>query len=187
MVKTHLAAALTVLLQVWRNEIQGSKIAMAPAQNLPSSSSTEYTELLAKYMQARLDIAQALLALARSQFDSADSEDNNLTVSILSRKQNLLEELDEVQRNLAPYHNDDPEDRVWAAPARRTHCQNIAEQSRTILLETMRLEEATIRQLETRRQAVAAQLQSGSDSVLASNAYQTSTHLDESVLDIGDA
>jgi len=51
----------------------------------------------------------------------------------------------------------------------------------------MQLEEKTISLVEEKRNAVAAQLQSGSDSVLASSAYQADLQLEEGQLDISDA
>ena len=149
--------------------------------------SEAYTERLISCMQSRLDLAQSLLALSQAQLSSVSQEDPNVVISILGRKQTVLDSLTALQDTLRPYFGDDPELRIWASPQRRDACRELAASSSKLLAQAMQLEEKTIGLVEEKRNAVAAQLQSGSDSVLASTAYQSGSRLEEGQLDISDA
>jgi hypothetical protein len=137
-------------------------------------------------MQERLEVARALHKLAESQAAAARSSDINLTLGILARKQSLLEELAVVQARLTPYFEDVPEDRLWASPLRRQVCRQIAEEGSQLLHASMRIDQSAIDELSSRREAVAAQLQAGQDSILASSAYTAGELLCTSALDIAD-
>jgi len=153
----------------------------------PHPVSEAYTDKLFESMQLRMELAQSLLALAKAQHSAVAQEDPNVTVSILGRKQTVLDSLVSLQATLGPSFSDEPESRVWSSPERRQECRTLADSSSKLLAQAMQLEEKTISLVEEKRNAVAAQLQSGSDSVLASSAYQADLQLEEGQLDISDA
>lgn len=149
-------------------------------------SSTDYTEFLLQCMQERGQIAADLKHLAEAQRDAASQGDVNVTLGFLSRKQVLLDNLATLQEKMQPYFHDDAEQRKWSSSDRRELCRQLSERGSQVLQETMHIENSTLADMSTRRDAIAAQLQDGKDSILARNAYGTESVLQESQLDIGD-
>ena len=146
----------------------------------------QYTDLLLDCMQERCDLLEALKTLAESQANAAGHTEIDLTLGLLGRKQALLEELADVQLRLKPYFNDDPEQRVWKSAEHRQRCRRLADQCQRLLQETMQLEQDALQEMTLRRDAVAAQLQDGKDSILAHTAYMADSFLGQSALDISD-
>lgn len=153
----------------------------------PHPLSEAYTDKLFESMQLRLELAQSLVALSKAQHAAVTQADPNVSISILGRKQTVLDSLLTLQDSLGPYFSDEPEARVWSSSERRQTCREMADSSSKLLAQAMQLEEKTICLVEEKRNAVAAQLQSGSDSVLASTAYQADLQLEGGQLDISDA
>lgn len=151
-----------------------------------SRESIEYTELLVDCMQARLEIARSLRQLADSQISAARDGEVNVTLGLIARKQALLESLASVARHMQPYFDDVPEQRLWRSPERREECRKISDLGSRLLSETLQLEQATLDEISRERDAVAAQLQDGKNSILARTAYSTDNLLHESALDISD-
>lgn len=151
-----------------------------------NSAEFQYTEFLLHCMQERCDLLEALKTLAESQAVAASHAEIDLTLGLLGRKQALLEELAGVQHKLKPYFSDDPEQRVWRSAEHRQLCRRLADQCQRLHQETMQLEHEALQEMTSRRDAVAAQLQDGKDSILAHTAYMADSFLGESALDIGD-
>ncbi len=145
-----------------------------------------YTETLLDCMQQRCELLEALRILAESQALAASQAEVDLTLGLLARKQSLLDELTEVHAKLRPYFDDDPEQRQWKSPAQRQRCRKLADEGQRLLQETMQLESESLSEMTARRDAVAAQLQDGRDSILAQTAYLADSFLGDSALDIGD-
>ncbi|MCA9158388.1 MAG: hypothetical protein KDA72_08680 [Planctomycetales bacterium] len=151
-----------------------------------TSAEFQYTDILLHCMQERCDLLEALKTLAESQANAASHTEIDLTLGLLGRKQGLLEELADVQLRLKPYFNDDPEQRVWKSAEHRQRCRRLADQCQRLLQETMQLEHEALQEMTLRRDAVAAQLQDGKDSILAHTAYMADSFLGQSALDISD-
>ncbi|MEZ6135919.1 MAG: hypothetical protein R3C53_13530 [Pirellulaceae bacterium] len=147
--------------------------------------STEDTEFLFQCMQHRRDILRSLRLLTDSHAAAAQADDINVTLGILARKESLLDELAQVLASLQRFHHDDPERRQWISPQRRQTCQALADEGDRLLNETVQLEQATLEEMQSQRDAVAAQLQNGTNSILAHNAYTAGEQL-ESSLDLSD-
>lgn len=151
-----------------------------------NSTEFHYTDLLLQCMQQRCELLEALRTLAESQAMNVDQTEIDLTLSVLGRKQALFEELAEVQQKLQPYLQDDPESRLWSSAEQRHQCRQLAQRGQQLLQETMHIEQQTLQEMTSRRDAVAAQLQDGQDSILAQTAYQADSLLGAGVLDIAD-
>lgn len=147
--------------------------------------STQYTDLLLECIQQRLELARNLRQLNHAQAAVASSGETDALLSILSRKQSLLESLNALQQRMLPYQDDIPQDRVWATTEHRLRCQEMAAEGGRILAEAMQLEQNTLEEFTARREAIAAQLRDGSDAISARNAYAANDQITGSVLDIG--
>jgi hypothetical protein len=135
-------------------------------------------------MRQRRDILLTLRGLTTTQRESSAASDPTVTLGILSRKSTLLDELAAIHQQLQPFHYDDPEQRLWALPEQRQQCQLLADEGQQLLREIIDMEQATVEAITTHREAVAAQLQNGTDSVLANNAYTAGDQLQASSLDL---
>ena len=135
-------------------------------------------------MRQRRDLLVALRSLTNAQQDAIQTSEPSITLGILARKSSLLDELSEVHYQLIPFHHDDPELRTWATPERRQLCRQLADEGQQLLREIIAVEQATVDAVSTQRDAVAAQLQDGTDSIIASNAYTAGDLLNQSTLDL---
>lgn len=159
----------------------------APASHATyNSAEFHYTDCLLDCMRQRCELLDSLKTLAESQAMTAGHAEIDSTLGVLGRKQALFEELAEVQQKLQPYLHDDPECRLWRSAEQRQRCRQLAEQGQRLLQETMHIEQHTLQEMTSRRDAVAAQLQDGQDSILAQTAYQADSLLGAGALDIGD-
>lgn len=159
---------------------------MTPPTQPLDPHSTEYTEALLQHMSGRLEILSRLRDLGRQQSATATTANADATLNILARKQTLLDELRALHSRLGPYQADDPEARVWTSEQRREQCRQLADESRRILQEVISLEQTTIDEFSNCRDAIAAQLQDGTDSVLAHSAYTAGNSLSDGELDLSD-
>lgn len=157
------------------------------SSRIPDPNSIEYTEHLLACMSQRLEVLKLLKALGHSQTEASVGPEMNATMSLLARKQTLLDELAAIGTRMKPYMADDPGQRIWATPERRQECQAIADQGNALLQEALQRDQHLLDEMTARRDAVAAQLQDGKDSILAHSAYTADSLLSESQLDINDA
>jgi hypothetical protein len=144
----------------------------------------QYTETLVGYMQERLELLEALRALADAQAAASEHPEIDTTLSLLARKQTLLQDLANIQVKLSPYMHDEPSQRLWSSASRRQYCQKLADQGQQLLQATLQVEQHSLEKMTSRRDAIAAQLRDGQDSILAHTAYMADQMLGESVLDI---
>ncbi len=151
-----------------------------------SASGTERTDLLFQLIEKRFHLAAALCQLAEAQYSAAAQDDIDVTLGFLTRKQAILGDLSVIQQQLQPYMNDDPDSRQWRCADLRSRCQQLSGEGSRFLKEAAQLEENTLQKFTTKREAIAAQLQDGRDSILASSAYTAGEVLDGGQLDISD-
>jgi len=149
-------------------------------------NSTDYTERLLQCMQQRLELLQALVGLTNAEREASDNDDIDVTLGLLARKQGLIDDLVDVQSSLQPFMHDDPEARVWSSPERREECRRLADAGGQLLLRILQLDQTAIEQLTSKRDAVAAQLRDGQDSILARTAYTADSVFQEGTLDVQD-
>ncbi len=147
--------------------------------------SVQQTEFLLQCMRQRRDILQDIRLLTDSLSSAAHAADAEVSLGILARKDALLEEFSKVRQALRQYEQDDPERRIWTSPARRAECQQLADEGNRFLAETVHIDQATLQELHNHQQAIAAQLQNGTDSILARSAYTAGQQIGESILDVG--
>ncbi|MCA9134145.1 MAG: hypothetical protein KDA45_13350 [Planctomycetales bacterium] len=153
--------------------------------NTLDPTSIHYTEFLLQCMQDRLEVLHALHSVTNSQMQVAVHGEVDTTLGLLASKQSLIDELTMVQQRLHPYFNDDPEARVWQSPQRHDQCRQLAAEGGRLLQEIIHLEKNALEEISGRREAIAAQLQDGQDSILARTAYAADNLLATSTLDVG--
>ncbi len=148
------------------------------------STQFEYTDRLRKLIDEKHSVLTSLRELADVQVEQAFNSDMAVLVSVLARKQPLMDELSRIQEELSTYTLDDPDSRVWKSPADRLACRAVAQSCDQLLKNILQLEQQAIDELSDRRDAVAVQLQDGRDGMSARSAYFTNAAIDSSSLDL---
>jgi hypothetical protein len=87
-------------------------------------------------------------------------------------KQQLIVALQAIEKQLAPFHEQNPESRVWSSPEARARCAADADVCRTLIDEVMRMEQDGERQMTARRDQVAGQIRAVAVGGRVREAYQ---------------
>ena len=102
-------------------------------------------------------------------------------VSLLAAKQKAIQRLQEIDRNLAPFQDQDPESRVWSSEEQRDECRRIAKECPRLLVEVMKLEQTAEETLTAQRKTISQQIEQSTTRSQAANAYlQASNPADSS-------
>jgi hypothetical protein len=117
-------------------------------------TTTRLAELIAK----RRRCLEQLLELGKRQADLIAVGNMADLMRLLATKQQLIAAVQTLEKELAPYHEDDPDRRSWASAQERARCAADAEHCRRLIKEVMTLEQAGERQMTMRRDDAATQL-----------------------------
>ena len=150
--------------------------------NLDATRSAELTtESLFALMESKLHLLSEMHAMSLQQTDMVTQHDMTSLMSLLSRKQELMGSLADVQAGLARFQDEDPESRSWSSPERRKECQANVARCDQMLKELIVMEDRSLGNMNLHRDSVAAQLQQNIDASTIQSAYQSSD-LQESLL-----
>ena len=145
---------------------------------------TTDTQQLSALIERQVNVLSALKMLAVQQAECLGADHVELLLSLIARKQPLIEEFLQIHTELKPFRDQDPDKRAWSDTKARTRCQELLENCNKLHQEIERLESLALGELELNRNAIAAQLQDCRDATLASTAYLTDSILAESSLDL---
>ena len=95
-------------------------------------------------------------------------------IGVLTSKQNLLNEMQSVEKQLDPVRQQDPDRRVWSSPSERDRVRETAEACTTRLDQIMTIEKQCEQQMQQRRDDVANRLQTARHAAQATQAYASS-------------
>lgn len=146
---------------------------MASQQNSFSETSTDR---LFELIETKLHLLNQMQEMTLEQSEMVVRHDMTGLMTLLSRKQALMDSLRIVQSNLVPFQNQDPELRVWSAPERRKTCQEMVKRCDELIQYLVVQENRSLDQMTTQREAVAAQLQQNFDASQIEHAYHTTDH-----------
>jgi hypothetical protein len=130
------------------------------------------TDQLATLITQRWQCLRQMRELGRKQSELIATGEMESLLQLLAAKQKILSAIQAIERNLDPYHREDPEQRIWSSPQARTQCAQQSADCRLLLEEVMRLEIQNEQLLTHRRDEVASQLQTVHTASLARGAYQ---------------
>ncbi len=146
-------------------------------------SGAAYTDQLTELVQQRLEILQQLAAL-QAAWEDAHASDPDWMMSMLAKRQGLLDALLATEGQLTPYREDDPQARVWRSAEQRSECRRTMEEGRRLLRDIIERDRRLIERISAARDAVGAQLRETADSSHVHLAYNASDGLESGVLDI---
>ena len=145
-------------------------------------SSELSTESLFELIESKLHLLIEMQAMSLTQADLVTQHDMTSLMTLLSRKQELMSALGNVQSELARFQDQDPELRRWSSPGRRTDCKDMVARCDQLLQELIVMEDRSLNSMNLQRESVAAQLQQNIDACTIQNAYHSSD-LEESTFD----
>ena len=129
------------------------------------------TELLASLIDNKYEVLSALRQLARAQVNVVRDGDMTRLMKLLATKQDLLNQLQHVERQIDPFRNQDPESRHWRSPQRRQQVRDMTTRCESLLNEVMLVEKHCEGELAVRRDAAATRLQGIHSVTQATDAY----------------
>jgi hypothetical protein len=91
---------------------------------------------------------------------------------LLSAKNQWIVAVQTIEKELTPYHEQDPDTRVWASEAARSQCARQAAECKQLLAEVMQMEQQNEQKMTERRDKVANQLQMAHAAGSVCSAYQ---------------
>jgi hypothetical protein len=129
------------------------------------------TERLSALVTAKRDALQLVARLSRQQLELVHAGEMTWLIKLLSAKQTMLGQLQAIERDLAPYRDQDPEARCWSSPVARAACQVEADRCNALLAEILQLENQSEAAMQARREAAAAALFATQSATAARQAY----------------
>src|SRR3990172_4017854 len=131
---------------------------MVASRNGSQTVPTLPTTLLADLVRRKHDVLVQLCDVGRRQQEIVERGETTALLELLAAKQTMITVLQQVERELAPYHAEDPAERVWSAEGARERCAQQAAECNRLLAEIVDLERHSADRLAIRRNDVAAQL-----------------------------
>ncbi|MEX0818581.1 MAG: hypothetical protein WD070_03280 [Pirellulaceae bacterium] len=131
------------------------------------------TELLASLIDNKYEVLSSLKQLAIKQMGIVQEGGMTRLMKLLAKKQLLLNQLDNLERELDPFRSQNPESRRWSSPRRRQQTRDRATLCESLLSEVMQLEKQCEDELVVRRDAVAHRLQRLHSVTQATDAYMS--------------
>lgn len=130
------------------------------------------TDTLAKLVRQKRTVLEQLSAVAQRQAALIEANEMAQLIRLLSAKQQLVTALHEVEKQLAPFRNDDPDRRVWASTDARAACAADSQECTKLLEKVLQMEREQENQMVGRRDTIAAQLQKAQSAHQVASAYQ---------------
>lgn len=133
------------------------------------------TEQLAKLIEDKHACLAQLHALAQRQQELIEGGDMKQLLRLLAAKQHFIATLQRLERDLAPYRDEDPEARQWRSAEDRTRCAAQAAACRELLNGIVHMETSNEALMTQRWHAAADRLRQIHAQVRAGGAYRSHT------------
>ena len=124
-----------------------------------SSMTALSTDLLSDLVQRKHRCLEHLLAMGQKQLELARGGSMTDLLDVLAAKQQVLLQLQRIERALEPFRTQDPESRPWRSPEDRRECADQVSACEALLVRIIGQEKESEGELTHRRDAAAAQLQ----------------------------
>jgi hypothetical protein len=134
--------------------------------------STLPTTLLADLVRRKHGVLVQLCDVGRRQKEIVERGETTALLELLAAKQTMISVLQQVERELAPFHAEHPDARDWATADVRARCAEQAADCNRLLAEVVELERHSADRMAIRRNDVAAQLQQVYAAGQARTAYE---------------
>jgi flagellar biosynthesis/type III secretory pathway chaperone len=116
------------------------------------------TKKLAELVSRKRDVLLQLSDVGQRQRRIVEEGDTGTLLQLLAAKQKLISALQELEREMAPFHSEDPDARVWPTGEDRARCAAEATECNQLLEQVVALEKESADRMTVRKNEVAAQL-----------------------------
>ena len=137
------------------------------------SPETTTTDKLAALITAKQQVLEILVQLSRRQLDLIGAGDMTTLMKLLAGKHTVMTHLQLIEGELAPFRDQDPDQRVWNSIGERVACQTRARHCNALLSDAMEMEKKAEAAMLERRQTSAAALSAIQAGVNAKAAYDS--------------
>ncbi|MBN8626993.1 MAG: hypothetical protein J0M17_16055 [Planctomycetes bacterium] len=135
-------------------------------------------------LTAKQECLTLLRALGLQQRLLIEAGEMTNLLQLLAEKQRTILRLQEVERELDPFRNDDPDRRAWPSQASRLECAALAERCERLLADVLDCEKTCEEELRRRRDETARELTAVNTAGAVHGAYVTESHGTSSMLDL---
>jgi len=142
------------------------------------------TDQLAQLIKDKHDCLTQLHKLVGEQAARIDAGDMTHLLKILAAKQQVLSALQNVERQLDPFRDQDPQKRRWRSAEDRQRCARLVQRCEVILSDIIRREKLGEAQLTKRRDETATLLQGMHHASRTRGAYRNSDVRDGTSIDL---
>ena len=136
-----------------------------------SVNAVHTTDQLAELIQRRHQNLVQLREISLRQSVLIEAGDMTELINVLSVKQRSIAALQAVDRELAPYRDQDPGQRQWRSPAARAQCAQLATECERLMSEIVQREQQSEQRMTQRRDEVATRLEIVHSAARARTAY----------------
>ena len=130
------------------------------------------TTLLADLIRRKHEVLVELCELGLRQQEIVERGETTALLQLLAAKQKMIGLLHQVERELAPFHAEHADDRVWPSAEARAQCARQADECNRLLEKIVALERLSADRMTVRRNDVAAQLRQVYAAGQARQAYE---------------
>lgn len=146
---------------------------------------TEYeTDLLAELIGRKQDCLLQLRQMGKKQLEFVREGRMTALLDVLSQKQRMIGNLQQVERALDPFRTQDPGERLWRSAEMRQTCAGKLATCESLLREILAGEKQSEGELTQRRDDTAKQLQGAHLAGQARGAYTTTAQPGASRIDL---
>ena len=139
-------------------------------ETVASMTALHATQQLYRLICQQREVLSELKHFAEVQQKIVQQNELGKLVSLLAAKQKAIQRLQEIDRNLAPFQDQDPESRVWSSEEQRDECRRIAKECPRLLAEVMKLEQTAEETLTAQRETISQQIEQSTTRSQAANA-----------------
>ena len=130
------------------------------------------SEQLYQLIGQKLERLEKLHACSCNQTQYLDAEEMGAILEILAAKQHLLIEIEGIDRQMAQFHVDDPEERVWPSPEMRQACRERVAHCDRLVRETLEHDRIAEQRLIEKRNEAQSQLRQFTDKAHVQGVYR---------------
>jgi hypothetical protein len=131
------------------------------------------TERLAELVDQKHRVLVQLREVGKRQMDLVENGETALLLKLLAAKQNLISALQGIEKQLATFAGEDPEQRRWPSLETREACARQAQECNRMLQEVVALEQLGTEKITLRRNEIAAQLDQVHAAAQVRSAYES--------------
>ncbi|MCL2624058.1 MAG: hypothetical protein FWD31_10370 [Planctomycetaceae bacterium] len=130
------------------------------------------SEHLYQLIGQKLERLEQLYACSSNQMQYLEMEEMGAILEILAEKQHLLIAIEGIDRQIAQYHVDDPEERVWPSPEMRQECRDRVSRCDQLIRETLECDRMAEQRLIDKKNDAKSRLLQFSDTAHVQGVYR---------------